>query len=212
MTFDTPILFLIFNRPDTTAQVFERISALRPKYLYIAADGPRKNKKTDVENCRQTRNIVQNIDWHCEVKILFQEKNLGCGKAPATAITWFFDHVEEGIILEDDCLPDPSFFTFCQTLLGYYRTDARVALLSGNAHYPGSLPPESYYFLKYPATWGWATWRRTWQQYDYELNNLPTNSILFSEFWNVTFDKIYHKKMTTCWDYQLYYLDRKSVV
>jgi hypothetical protein len=123
------VLFLIFNRPDTTLKVFEQIRIAKPSRLYVAADAPRQGISSDVQLCKQTRAIVKNIDWECEVKTLFNKKNAGCRDGVSAAITWFFDNEEEGIILEDDCLPANSFFEFCDTLLEKYRSDTRISIL-----------------------------------------------------------------------------------
>ena len=128
----TPVLFLIFNRPDVTQRVFEAIRKAKPPRLYVAADGPRIGKEGEEENCTLTRKIIEQVDWDCEVKKLFREKNLGCKIAVSSAIDWFFENEEEGIILEDDCLPDQSFFPFCGELLAYYRTNDKVMHLSGD--------------------------------------------------------------------------------
>ena len=127
--FNTPILFLIFNRPDNTSLVFEEIRKIKPRYLYVAADGPRADKLGEKELCEATRAIISQVDWPCELKTLFRDYNLGCGKAVSEAITWFFNSVEQGIILEDDCLPDSSFFTFCEVLLEKYKNDDRVSTI-----------------------------------------------------------------------------------
>jgi len=121
----SPVLFLIFNRPDTTTRVFEAIRAARPERLYVAADGPRMTREGEAERCAEARRIATAVDWPCEVKTLFRETNLGCRAAVSGAITWFFEHEEEGIILEDDCLPDPSFFPYCTELLAHYRDTGR---------------------------------------------------------------------------------------
>ena len=131
MQFETPILFLIFNRPDTTKQVFERIRELKPKYLYIAADGARENRKNEKEKTELAREIATNIDWKCEHKILFSEKNLGCKIAVSSAIDWFFENVEQGIILEDDCVPNKSFFQFCEELLKKYKHNEEIMQING---------------------------------------------------------------------------------
>ena len=110
----TPVLFVIFNRPDTTQKVFNAIRQAKPKQLFVAADGPREGKEGEKEKCEQVREIIEQIDWDCEVKTLFRDKNLGCKIAVSSAIDWFFENVEEGIILEDDCLPSQSFFWYCQ--------------------------------------------------------------------------------------------------
>lgn len=174
MMFDVPVLFLVFNRPDTTTKVFERIKAIRPSKLFIGADGPHFNKQGEKEKCEEVRAIILNgIDWPCEVKTLFRDKNLGCGRAISEAITWFFQNVEEGIILEDDCLPDPSFFDFCKTLLYKYRHVEQVKMISGDNFQMGNWRGEgSYFFSIRTHIWGWATWKRTWDQFNYSLSNL----------------------------------------
>src|SRR5688572_28944151 len=128
--FETPILFLVFNRPDSTKLVFEQIRAVKPRHLFIAADGPGETKEGEKNLCAEVREIVQKIDWTCEVKHLFREKNLGCGKAVSGAIDWFFTHVDEGIILEDDCLPVASFFNFCAENLEKHRKNESIFMIS----------------------------------------------------------------------------------
>jgi hypothetical protein len=165
-----PILLIIFNRPETTRQVFRAIRQQHPQRLYIAADGPRPNHPTDAENCRQARDIIHQIDWPCHPKILFHDQNLGCRTAVSTAISWFFEHVEQGIILEDDCLPHPTFFPYCEELLNKYRHDTRIGHISGNSFLPHALDHAySYNFSAIAHIWGWATWRRVWQHYDPRL-------------------------------------------
>lgn len=165
-----PVLFLIFNRPNQTRIVFEQIRLAKPSKLFVAADGPRKNKKGDKELCEQTRNILQLIDWDCEVKTFFRSENLGCGKAVSSAIDWFFSNVEEGIILEDDCLPNQSFFAFCEEMLRYYGDDNTVMHIGGTNFQNGVKRGEgTYYFSRYSHVWGWATWKSRWQLYDFSL-------------------------------------------
>jgi hypothetical protein len=211
--FSTPILFLIFNRPQTTEKVFEKIRKQKPKRLFIAADGPRKNNQADVELCKITRNIVSKIDWECEVKTLFREENLGCGLAPAEAITWFFENVEQGIILEDDIDTDPSFFTFCEELLNYYKNDEQIMHISGSYFFTDLKPKDttnSYYFSKQIHGWGWATWRRAWKFYDYDMKDWSssnTDAQLKSyygdhyPFWKNIFSNMQFKG-NDIWDYQ----------
>ena len=166
----SPILFLIFNRPDTTIKVFEAIKQARPTKLYIAADGPRPSKPNDTLMCSETREIVSQIDWECEVKTLFRKNNLGCGKAVSEAIKWFFENEEEGIIIEDDVLPHPDFFVYCDQMLEKYRHVDNVKFISGrNAILGNSIGNESYYFTAFNYVWGWAAWRRTWDIYDFTL-------------------------------------------
>ncbi len=172
---DAPVLFLIFNRPDTTARVFEMIAKVKPRRLFIAADGPREDKEGEAETCQAVRDIATQIDWDCEVKTLFRAQNLGCKKAISSAINWFFEQVEEGIILEDDCLPSESFFPFCAELLERYRDDSRVMMISGNNFQDGIQRGDaSYYFSAVPWIWGWATWRRAWRQYDMSMRTFPS--------------------------------------
>lgn len=173
--FATPILFIVFNRPDTTRRVFEVIRKVKPSRLYIAADGPRETVASDKYRCEEVRSIKDSVDWDCEVKVLFQEKNLGCKKGPITAIDWFFKNEEEGIILEDDCLPNASFFTFCSDLLKRYRDNNTIMHISGNNFQQGNKRGEaSYYFSKYSHSWGWATWRRAWNMFHPSLEKFDT--------------------------------------
>jgi hypothetical protein len=170
MGFDVPILFLIFNRPELTQRVFHSIRRQKPTRLYLAADGPRRDKAGERELCAQARKIVDQIDWDCDLQTLFRDENLGCGRAVSEAITWFFSHEVEGIILEDDCLPSDSFFPFCAEMLKRFRGDPAVGSISGDCFFPRSLHhPDPYFFSKYVQIWGWATWRRTWQQYELDL-------------------------------------------
>jgi len=165
--FDTPVLFLIFNREDTTQKVFDAIRRQKPKYLFVAADGARKNKPGEAEKCQQVRDIIKQVDWDCELKTLFRDENLGCKLAVSSAITWFFENVEQGIILEDDCLPDPSFFPYCEELLDKYKDDTRIGHISGDNFLPGIIDESlSYDFCSCTHIWGWASWRRVWKNYD----------------------------------------------
>ena len=171
---DTPVLFLIFNRPDTTRRVFDAIRRARPARLFVAADGPRKDRPEDAGLCSRAREIIRQVDWECNVQTLFREENLGCKRAVSSAIDWFFSHVEEGIILEDDCLPDTSFFPFCRQLLARYRDDKRVMMIAGiNYLFNEVEVRESYYFSRYYAIWGWATWKRAWALYDVQMTDWP---------------------------------------
>ena len=168
----TAVLFLVFNRPDTTAQVFQAIRKVKPPRLYVAADGPRANREGEAERVALVCEIATAVDWPCEMKTLFREENLGCKYAVSGGISWFFEQEEQGIILEDDCLPHPDFFGFCETLLERYAADERVAVVTGDNFQNGQHRGEagaSYYFSKYNHCWGWATWRRAWQHYQGDL-------------------------------------------
>jgi len=208
----TAVLFLVFNRPDTTKQVFEAIRQAKPPRLYVAADGPRADKAGEVEKVEQARRIATQVDWECEVKTLFRDKNLGCGKAVSSAITWFFENEEEGIILEDDCLPSQSFFWFCEELLEQYREDMRIWMITGRNNLGNWTPIESsYFYSKLPAIWGWATWKRTWCHYDFNIllwRNAYTRKrvqdfvgIEFFASREKAFNKTFNKEIDT-WDYQ----------
>jgi len=216
-SFTTPVLFLVFNRPSTTKQVFEAIRQVKPIHLYVAADGPRKNKEGEAKKIKQVREIATAVDWKCEVKTLFRKKNLGCKIAISSAIDWFFENVEEGIILEDDCLPNQSFFWFCQELLEHYKNDARVMHISGNNFQFGiQRGKASYYFSRYIHAWGWATWRRAWKSYDVNMKSLEEfkegnqiKNILRTKqeqiYWMNIFQAVYDGKIET-WDYQWSYV------
>lgn len=215
-TLSTPILFLIFKRPDTTQRVFNEIKKAKPEKLYVSADGPRTDKKGEKEKCQQTRDIIKQVDWDCEVYTNFSDKHLGCKYACSSGISWFFDNVEEGIILEDDCLPAQSFFWFCQTLLEKYRHDERIAMISGNNFQNEINRSEgSYYFSRIPHIWGWATWRRTWKQYDVDMKTFPVflkqNQIKniyddksTQKCWLKIFNTAYNGLIDS-WDYPLVY-------
>ena len=214
--FETPILFLIFNRPDSTREVFDQIKKVKPKHLFIAADGPRESIEGEKEKCEQTRAIINNIEWDCEVKTLFRSKNLGCALSVSSAITWFFDQVPEGIVLEDDCYPDLSFFGYCQELLMKYRHIDEVKLIGGNNFQDGVKRGNgSYYFSHYPEIWGWASWRRAWRDYDFKMNGLAETfetgnmkdvfkSTPEKKYWYGKFSQAKQGKNDT-WDYQLMY-------
>jgi len=213
--YNTPVLLLVFNRPDLAERVLNKIKEVRPAKLFIAADGPRVEKTGEIELCTATRNIVlQNIDWPCEVKTLFRDKNFGCKVAVSDAISWFFEQVEEGIILEDDTLPDVSFFSFCSSMLEQYRTNTSVMHIGGDCFLPFPLP-ESYYFTNYTHIWGWATWRRAWNLYDIEMKDWKdqkqTNFLRkrlrhgrSEKYWKGIFDSVYFNEFDT-WDYQWTY-------
>jgi hypothetical protein len=171
---DTPILLLVFNRPALTRQLISVLRACKPARIYIAADGARAGHATDAQNCPEVLRICDNeIDWPCEVTKLYRTRNLGCGRAVSHAISWFFEQVEAGIILEDDCVPDASFLTFCTDILQQYAQNEQVLHISGNNFQLGQQRGAgSYYFSRYPHIWGWATWRRAWANYQFMLPSI----------------------------------------
>lgn len=167
---EIPVLFTVFNRPDCTQRVFEAIRKAAPLRLFISCDGPRPNHPHDAALVSQVREIVSHVDWECKVATRFLNENLGCRKAMSSAISWFFSEVEEGIILEDDCLPDLSFFPYCRELLERYRDDERIMNISGvNSLVSSAKINDSYYFSGYAHIWGWASWRRAWQKYSPDM-------------------------------------------
>lgn len=217
---NTPILLLIFNRIDTTKRVLSSIREQRPRSLYIAADGPRPEKgEAERAACREVRDwVLSRIDWDCDVHTLFREEHLGCGQAVAGAITWFFGEVTEGIILEDDILPDPSFYAFCEAMLGRYRDDERIGHITG-VNYQDDMGnyPCSYYFSVYSHVSGWASWRRTWKDFDYEMKDWKTiredkraiRELMFGvysagsrKYRAAQFDKMVYAESGDAWDYR----------
>lgn len=207
------VLFLIFKREDTTKKVFERIRQAQPPKLYIAADGPRMDRADEIEKCQRTRMIVENVDWPCEVNRLYRDKNLGCGKGVSSAISWFFDHEQQGIIIEDDVLPHLDFFSYCDEMLERFKDDSRIQLISGfSGFYGGYHSDVPYYMSSHLEIWGWASWKRVWDSYVYDLNKidakeyeekvkkrLPAENARF-------FLKIFYKMRNNpidTWDYQL---------
>jgi hypothetical protein len=210
----TPVVLLIFKRPDATRRVCETIRQANPSQLFVIADGARSNFPEEAEKCAETRTIVEQIDWDCEVLTNYSDINLGCGKRVSTGISWVFSQVEEAIILEDDCLPHPDFFSFCEELLEKYRHDLRIMHISGNYHllkYNNHPSKYSYYFSRYPLIWGWATWRRAWNHYDFQMKNLPEliEDRWLEKFlenkreayvWSKNFYGVYNNLYT--WDYQ----------
>ncbi len=166
----TPIAITIFNRPDTTQKVFAAIRAAKPQKLLVIADGARPDKPGEVEKCAQTRAIFDQVDWDCEVLTNYSEVNLGCGKRPYTGFNWVFSQVEEAIILEDDCLPHPDFFPFCEAMLAKYRGEQRVKAINGSNWLKQWQPrQQSYHFSYFFSGWGWASWRSRWEKYDFGM-------------------------------------------
>lgn len=171
----TPVALFIFNRPETTRLVFNAIRAARPRQLFVVADGPRPGRQQEAQLCREARSIFDSIDWDCTVQREYAATNLGCRERVTSGITWLFQQVDEAIILEDDCLPDPTFFRFCSELLERYRNDKRIAQISGvNFQFNRPRPHHSYYFSRYNHIWGWASWRRAWELHDHNMTDWPS--------------------------------------
>lgn len=207
-----PVAFFIFNRPDTTAQVFEQIRQAKPAKLLVVADGPRPTHLTDAEKCADTRAIIEKVDWNCEVLTNFADENLGCKTRMSTGLNWVFDIAEEAIILEHDTLPHPSFFRYCQELLEQYHSDERIMTISGcNFQFGNRRTSYSYYLSRCIHCWGWATWRRAWQHYDVSMSLWPQvsqgwlASVLGQDtglaYWQRIFELTYQGYINT-WDYQ----------
>lgn len=210
----TPVALLVFNRPEQTSRVFAAIREARPAQLLIVADGPREDITDDAALCTEVRRLVEKVDWPCEVMKNYSDKNLGCGVRPATGITWVFEQVEEAIILEDDCLPHPTFFKYCQELLERYRYDERIMHIAGNNSLVGSNKGDySYYFSMFPHCWGWATWRRAWRHFDFDMKLFTKVSAegwldciysdnSASKYWLTTFREVCGSHKKHIWDYQ----------
>jgi len=206
------VALIIFNRPQHTEQVFRRIAAARPERLFIIADGTREGVPGEAAKVAAARAVTEVVDWPCEVKRNYAPVNLGCGVRPATGITWVFEHVEDCIILEDDCVPDATFFPFCQELLNRYRDSESVMSISGDQFIRRRLPGKaSYIFSRYPLVWGWATWRRAWAKFDYNLTHWPElrgtswlSKLLGSEraaaYWSDRFDVVAGGRRRDIWD------------
>ncbi|MDP3189154.1 glycosyltransferase family 2 protein [Limnobacter sp.] len=217
MTTQNAVLMLVFNRPDVTEQVFQAVRQARPPRLYVAADGPRSSRPDDRQTTAQVREVFAHVDWPCEVHTRFLEENLGCRNAVSSAIDWFFEHEEQGIILEDDVLPSPAFFPYCDTMLERYKDDERVfSVVGNNLVEPWYKHAESYFFSKVFFVWGWASWRRAWQHYDVNMASWPTSKKqqnllqllptlrLHAAYWKLVFDLAYKNQIST-WDHQWTY-------
>jgi hypothetical protein len=216
VTTNLPVIFIIFKRPDTTRRVFEMIRAARPTKLLVIADGPRTNRPGEAEKCAQTRAIIEEVDWDCEVLTNFSETNQGCCLRISSGITWAFELVDKAIILEDDCLPSASFFPFCADLLDRYENDERIMMVSGNNYLFGRAEmTDSYYFSRYAQCWGWATWRRAWAKFDLNMTHWPEirDRKLFDQYfpkmierfyWNAIFQHTYDGNVDS-WGYRWVY-------
>lgn len=210
---NTPVAFLVFNRPECTAAVLEEIRRARPPKLLVVADGPRSQPAGEAERCAEVRRLIdRGVDWPCEMLRHYSTINLGCRKRVSSGLDWVFEQVEEAIILEDDCLPHPSFFRFCEELLDYYRNDTRVMMISGHNEHSNVGSKRSYFFSTNVHIWGWATWRRAWKFYDVEMRAWPAardggwlREVLTPNqnpsFWQDALEDVYQGRNDT-WDWQ----------
>jgi len=171
---DVPVLLIIFNRPEKVKNLIQALRKVKPKKIFVAADGARDNNLEDLDKCNETRELINSIDWDCEIKRKFSDKNLGLSLRMETAIDWFFENNEYGIIFEDDCIPHPDFFRFSYEMLEKYKNNKNVMMVSGTNYQKGIKRGDaSYYFSKYATIWGWATWKRAWEFYNKGTTTLP---------------------------------------
>jgi hypothetical protein len=215
MSMDTPLLLIAWRRPHTLRQVIDAIRPVAPTRLYVACDGPNPERPGEAEKVVATRAVIEHeIDWPCQIERLYSDVNQGCRLGVSRAISWFFEQVEDGIILEDDCVPHPDFFPYCATLLERYRHDTRVWCISGDNFQNGQWRGDgSYYFSRYNHCWGWASWKSCWQHYDADLNQWPAllNSGLLEsifperlerKYWTRIWERLLETGQPNTWDYQ----------
>jgi hypothetical protein len=217
--FDVPILLITFNRPDNAQKVFDKIKKAQPSKFFIFSDAPRKGNATDELKVGECRNLLSQIDWECQVHTKFERENLGCGRGVSSAISWAFDYVDKLIILEDDCVPHASFFSYCQYMLTKYEKDEKVMHIAGtrwNDEY--NIGEVDHFFSRIAHIWGWATWKRAWKLYDYKMLSLhkhdrvllkkKLNDRIQSQYWLDCFFHV-HKhngtELINTWDYQWQY-------
>lgn len=221
-----PVALIIFNRPEFTRNVLALLKKVQVPRLFVIADGPREGVLTDIDLCEATRNVIKEIDWDCNVSLRFLDRNLGCGHSPAKGLDWVFEHVDSCIVLEDDCLPDESFFYFCTDLLNKYLNDSRIMMISGNNHLLGRVKTsDSYFFSVHTQTHGWATWARAWKLYDFYMSDWPRarsitwlsnklGSSRYAKKWVKTFDDAYQESNSnpkcSYWDFQWTYICWKN--
>lgn len=210
----TPVALFVFNRPRLAARVFDAIRQARPPKLFLVADGPRHGE--DEPKCQASRALADRVDWPCELLTNFSETNLGSGLRVASGLDWVFGQSEQAIILEDDCLPDLSFFPYCEELLARYRDDLRVMHIAGSSFLPArSRCKYSYYFSKYALGWGWASWSRAWRRFQFSIPTWPEfkrNRLarvcpdhIEAAHWIRRYDPIFRGERKDAWDYQWSY-------
>jgi hypothetical protein len=211
--FGVPVVLMMFNRPEHTRAVFDRIAAVQPRRFFIIADGPRPDRPDDVRKCLESRAVLDRVDWHCDLHTNFSDINLGCARRISSGLDWVFNQVDRAIILEDDCVPDPSFFPFCAKLLERYEDDRRIRTISGNSFLSGMTRTHwSYHFSNFHGIWGWATWRRSWQKVDLAMRQWPevrdggwlvdmVGDRRAARFWASRLDATYEGRITS-WAYR----------
>ncbi len=218
MSLNVPVVLFLFRRPDTTSQVFEVVREVRPRQLFLVADGPRTGRPEEKERCRKARAVVDGIDWKCSVSRNYSEENLGIRKRFVSGLDWVFEHVDRAIILEDDCVPGASFFAFCEALLDRYSEESHIMTISGNNFQPGARTQYSYYFSRYMHCWGWATWRSAWRQFDNSMRVWPEvrsgrwlekmfESDSAAAYWRSLFDQVYQEEIDSwayVWQYSIW--------
>jgi len=214
--FNIPILLITFNRPDHTRRVWEEIKKQQPKYLFVFQDGAREGNSVDIDKCAAVRAIFKEpFDWGCEVKTFYSDRNLGCGLGPVTGISWFFEQVEQGIIMEDDCLPHSDFFTFCEEMLTKYQHNNEVMVVGATTYHDNYPCADSYLFSKYFTGGAWATWRRAWKEFSFDLetaNEKQFKRIIQKQFYSSAETNWWVRKVReikndtskkSYWDYQM---------
>jgi len=209
-TMTSPVVLVIFNRPSYTQRVFDRVREYKPSRLLVVADGPRSDEEAHL--CAAARAVIEQVDWECKVLTNYSDVNQGCNRRLLSGLTWAFEQCPEAIILEDDCVPHPTFFHYCEELLQEYRHDERIMMINGcNFQFGRKRTPYSYYLSRYPHVWGWASWRRAWRYYN---NGTELWSVLqktswlrdiladddAAAYWRIGFDSMLAGRMT--WDYQ----------
>lgn len=206
-----PVVFLIYNRPELTRRAFESIRAARPATLVVVADGAKSGDEHDRELCAATRAVVDRVDWPCDARTDFAESNLGCSQRVASGITRVLEQFPAAIVIEDDCVADPSFFPFAEEMLARYAADERVFSITADNFQFRGVTGDSYYFSRYPYCWGWATWARAWRHYDLgmtawgELRRTDWPECFFGDrgaaaYWRFIFDRTFEGRVAT-WDY-----------
>lgn len=214
MQFTTPILVIIFNRPNLVQGLFNELKKQKPKQLFVFCDGARKDKLGEIELLQQSKSIFETqIDWNCDLKTNYLEENKGAGRAISSAIKWFFENVEQGIIFEEDCFPHQDFFPYCEELLEKYKDDEKVMFIGGNNFQRRKVTQYSYYFSAYPHIWGWSTWKKTIEGYSFDIDDISKNEMkqIFKryfdswhekEYWYDRFKLVKNNRINS-WDYQL---------